>query len=117
MRDKHDSAYPVAIVQLPTTCPASNHLPSIQPPAQLVTTFPSSDKLHGCRQLQVDGAFKGSDQEAVDMAAWLLAKDGLFLGSSAAMNCVGAVKAARQLGPGKCRGRGGGSKSNRKIKV
>jgi cysteine synthase A len=26
--------------------------------------------------------------------------EGLFLGSSAAMNCVGAVKAARKLGPG-----------------
>ena len=26
--------------------------------------------------------------------------DGLFIGSSTAVNCVGAVKAARQLGPG-----------------
>ena len=26
--------------------------------------------------------------------------DGLFVGSSAAVNCVGAVKAARALGPG-----------------
>ena len=26
--------------------------------------------------------------------------DGLFVGSSAAMNCVGAVKLARKLGPG-----------------
>lgn len=26
--------------------------------------------------------------------------DGLFLGSSSAMNCVGAVKVAQQLGPG-----------------
>lgn len=26
--------------------------------------------------------------------------DGLFLGSSSAMNCVGAVKAAQQMGPG-----------------
>lgn len=34
------------------------------------------------------------------MAAYLLRNDGLFLGSSAAMNCVGAVKAARLLGPG-----------------
>jgi hypothetical protein len=30
----------------------------------------------------------------------VLHSDGLFLGSSAAMNCVGAVKAARELGPG-----------------
>ena len=31
------------------------------------------------------------------MAAYLLRNDGLFLGSSAAMNCVGAVKSARAL--------------------
>ncbi|KAL6767838.1 OASTL2 [Auxenochlorella protothecoides x Auxenochlorella symbiontica] len=48
----------------------------------------------------VDGAFQGSDTEAVEMAAYLLRNDGLFVGSSAAMNCVGAVKAARLLGPG-----------------
>lgn len=48
----------------------------------------------------VDGAFQGSDAEAVEMAAYLLRNDGLFVGSSAAMNCVGAVKAARLLGPG-----------------
>ncbi len=33
-------------------------------------------------------------------AAYLMRNDGLFLGSSAAMNCVGAVKVARALGPG-----------------
>lgn len=33
-------------------------------------------------------------------AAYLLRNDGLFVGSSAAMNCVGAVKLARNLGPG-----------------
>ncbi|KAI7845595.1 hypothetical protein COHA_000882 [Chlorella ohadii] len=49
---------------------------------------------------QVDGAFKGTDREAVEMAAYLLRNEGLFVGSSAAMNCVGAVKAARALGPG-----------------
>jgi len=48
----------------------------------------------------IDGAFKGTDREAVEMAAYLLRNDGLFLGSSAAMNCVGAVKVARALGPG-----------------
>lgn len=42
--------------------------------------------------LQVDMAFQGTDREAVEMAAHLLRCDGLFLGSSAAMNCVGAVK-------------------------
>ena len=34
------------------------------------------------------------------MAAHLLRADGLFVGSSSAVNCVGAVKAARALGPG-----------------
>ena len=34
------------------------------------------------------------------MSRHLLLHDGLFLGSSASMNCVGAVKAARTLGPG-----------------
>ena len=34
------------------------------------------------------------------MAQFLLRSDGLFVGSSAAMNCVGAVKTARLLGPG-----------------
>lgn len=50
---------------------------------------------------KVDGAFRCSDREAVEMAHYLLRNDGLFVGSSAAVNCVGAVKLARQLGPGK----------------
>lgn len=33
-------------------------------------------------------------------AQHLLKRDGLFVGSSAAINCVGAVKVARALGPG-----------------
>jgi cysteine synthase A len=48
----------------------------------------------------LDGAFRGSDAEAVAMVYWLLKKDGLFVGGSAALNCVGAVKLARKLGPG-----------------
>ncbi|HVV88032.1 MAG TPA: cysteine synthase A [Kofleriaceae bacterium] len=46
------------------------------------------------------GAFLGKDREAVEMCHWLLAHDGLFLGGSAGLGCVGAVKLARQLGPG-----------------
>jgi cysteine synthase A len=46
------------------------------------------------------GAFLGTDREAVEMAHWLLKNDGLFVGGSAALNCVGAVKLARKLGPG-----------------
>ena len=81
---------------------------------------------------QVDAAFRGSDREAVEMAAYLMRNEGtralpdwksvatgarsrpaatwpaprrtcatgIFVGSSSAMNCVGAVKAARRLGPG-----------------
>lgn len=47
------------------------------------------------------GAFVGLDREAVEMAHWLLARDGLFVGGSAALGCVGAVKLARKLRPGK----------------
>eukprot|EP00878_Enallax_costatus_P037113 GHUV01041904.1.p1 GENE.GHUV01041904.1~~GHUV01041904.1.p1 ORF type:complete len:365 (+),score=81.69 GHUV01041904.1:710-1804(+) len=48
----------------------------------------------------VDDAVRVTDREAVEMAAYLLRNDGLFLGSSAAVNCAGAVKVARSLGPG-----------------
>ncbi|KAJ7963630.1 Cysteine synthase [Quillaja saponaria] len=49
---------------------------------------------------KLDGAFRGTDMEAVEMARYLLKKDGLFLGSSSAINCVGAVKLAQSIGPG-----------------
>lgn len=49
---------------------------------------------------RVDAALRGTDQEAVDMAYYLLRREGLFVGPSAALNVVGAVKAARALGPG-----------------
>ncbi|XP_031404549.1 cysteine synthase 2 isoform X1 [Punica granatum] len=48
----------------------------------------------------LDGAFRGTDMEAVEMSRYLLKNDGLFLGSSSAMNCVGAVRMAQLLGPG-----------------
>jgi cysteine synthase A len=50
---------------------------------------------------KLDGAFQGSDRQMVEMAHHLLRRDGLFVGSSAALNCVGALKLARALGPGK----------------
>ena len=50
---------------------------------------------------KLDGAFAGTDREAIEMVHWLLAHDGLFVGGSAALACVGAVKLARHLGPGK----------------
>lgn len=40
-------------------------------------------------------------QEAVDMAHFLLQKEGLWVGSSSAVNCVGAVKVARKFPRGK----------------
>ncbi|GAB2279819.1 hypothetical protein Dimus_014458 [Dionaea muscipula] len=49
---------------------------------------------------KLDGAFRGTDKEAVEMSRFLLKNDGLFLGSSSAMNCVGAVRMAKALGPG-----------------
>ncbi|KAF3453316.1 hypothetical protein FNV43_RR03756 [Rhamnella rubrinervis] len=49
---------------------------------------------------KLDGAFRGTDIEAVEMSRYLLKNDGLFLGSSSAMNCVGAVRVAQSIGPG-----------------
>ncbi|GLT31055.1 hypothetical protein SLA2020_058210 [Shorea laevis] len=49
---------------------------------------------------RLDGAFRGTDKEAVEMSRFLLKNDGLFLRSSSAMNCVGAVRVAQALGPG-----------------
>ncbi|CAN1189362.1 Cysteine synthase 2 [Linum perenne] len=49
---------------------------------------------------KLDGAFQGTDKEAVEMSRFLVLNDGLFLGSSSAMNCVGAVRVAQSLGPG-----------------
>jgi len=50
---------------------------------------------------RLDGAFVGTDREAIEMVHWLLRRDGLFVGGSAGLNCAGAVKLARHLGPGK----------------
>lgn len=49
---------------------------------------------------ELDGAYRGTDKEAVEMSRYLLKNDGLFIGSSSAMNCIGAVRAAQALGPG-----------------
>ncbi|KAL6649487.1 hypothetical protein ACP70R_013711 [Stipagrostis hirtigluma subsp. patula] len=49
---------------------------------------------------ELDGAYRGTDREAVEMSRFLLRNDGLFVGSSSAMNCVGAVRVAQDLGPG-----------------
>ncbi|CAG8487968.1 10257_t:CDS:10, partial [Diversispora eburnea] len=48
----------------------------------------------------IDDAINVTDEEAVTMAQYLVREEGLFLGSSSAINCVGCVRVARQLGPG-----------------
>ena len=45
----------------------------------------------------IDVAIRVSDQEAVDMAHWLLRNEGLWVGSSSAMNVSGAVRVASSL--------------------
>ena len=52
------------------------------------------------RAARVDGAFRGTDGEAIEMAYYLLRNEGIFVGPSAALNVVGAVKLARKLGVG-----------------
>ncbi|NUN63388.1 cysteine synthase A [Pseudanabaena biceps] len=49
---------------------------------------------------KLDGAFRGKDQQVIEMAQYLLKHDGLFIGSSAALNVIGAIKLARKLGKG-----------------
>lgn len=49
----------------------------------------------------VDDAFQIPDAESVSMCFDLLKHEGLFLGGSSGVNVAGAVRLARQLGPGK----------------
>ena len=48
----------------------------------------------------VDDAVRVSDEESVKMSRYLLREEGLFVGSSSAVNVCGAVKVAERLGPG-----------------
>lgn len=48
----------------------------------------------------IDDAIRVTDDQAMMMARWLVEKDGIFVGSSSAVNCVAATLLARQLGPG-----------------
>jgi cysteine synthase A len=45
----------------------------------------------------IDSAIRVTDQEAVDMAHWILHIEGLWIGSSSAMNVVGAIRTALSL--------------------
>lgn len=48
----------------------------------------------------IDDAVKVSDLQAMKMARWLVEKDGIFVGSSSAVNCVAAVVTALQMPEG-----------------
>ncbi|KAF1932373.1 uncharacterized protein M421DRAFT_55202 [Didymella exigua CBS 183.55] len=48
----------------------------------------------------IDDAIRVNDDQAASMARWLVEHDGIFVGSSSAVNCVAATKLATQLGPG-----------------
>lgn len=48
----------------------------------------------------IDEAIRVTDREAVAMSHHLVDHDGLFLGSSSAVNCVAACRIAEKLGPG-----------------
>ncbi|KAJ2656557.1 Cysteine synthase 2 [Coemansia sp. RSA 1200] len=54
----------------------------------------------GSNRCLLDGAVTVSDADAVSMSRWLMDADGLFVGSSAAVNCVATLEIARRLGPG-----------------
>ena len=45
----------------------------------------------------IDDAVKVTDIQALKMARWLVEKDGIFVGSSSAVNCVAAVVAAMKM--------------------
>lgn len=52
------------------------------------------------RQAVIDDAMLATDVEMLKMMYYLVRHDGIFVGPSAALNAVGAVKVARKLGPG-----------------
>lgn len=48
----------------------------------------------------IDDAVAVSDTQALAMARYVMSNDGLFIGSSSAINCVAAYECAKSLGPG-----------------
>lgn len=48
----------------------------------------------------IDDAVKVTDEQACNMARWLVENDGIFVGSSSSVNCVAAVVTAASLPPG-----------------
>eukprot|EP00013_Stygamoeba_regulata_P004576 CAMPEP_0177639200 /NCGR_PEP_ID=MMETSP0447-20121125/5895_1 /TAXON_ID=0 /ORGANISM="Stygamoeba regulata, Strain BSH-02190019" /LENGTH=333 /DNA_ID=CAMNT_0019141213 /DNA_START=45 /DNA_END=1043 /DNA_ORIENTATION=+ len=60
-----------------------------------------SGRLYGnLSRAQVDHMFQGTNEAAVSMCNYVLKHEGFFIGGSAGLNVVGAVLAARRLGPG-----------------
>ncbi|EED86652.1 hypothetical protein THAPSDRAFT_38294, partial [Thalassiosira pseudonana CCMP1335] len=54
----------------------------------------------GCESIIIDDALSITDQQAVYMAHYLLRHEGLFVGSSSAMNIAGALIVASTMPPG-----------------
>ena len=50
--------------------------------------------------MAVDKAYRILDSEALEVAYRLLAEEGLCLGGSSGVNVAGAIRLARDLGPG-----------------
>lgn len=48
----------------------------------------------------IDDAVKVSDVQAMQMARWLVEKEGLFIGASSAVNCVAAAQVAKGMASG-----------------
>ncbi|KAL2260688.1 hypothetical protein VTK26DRAFT_5237 [Humicola hyalothermophila] len=48
----------------------------------------------------IDDAVRVTDEQACRMARWLVEHDGIFIGSSSAVNCVAAVVTALKMAPG-----------------
>lgn len=48
----------------------------------------------------IDDAVRVTDLQAMQMARWLVEKDGIFIGSSSAVNCVAAVATALKMPKG-----------------
>lgn len=48
----------------------------------------------------IDDAIRVDDDDSVKMAKYLVDHDGLFVGSSSALNCVAAYRYAKRIGPG-----------------
>ncbi|OMH78585.1 Cysteine synthase 2 [Zancudomyces culisetae] len=59
--------------------------------------FRKGSRSHGCG---VNGAYTIDDQATIWMSRYIMENDGLFLGSSSALNLVATVKVAKLLGPG-----------------